>query len=59
MASSASPFPLVPPPAVFQQRRVDALLSLQQAAQQIASILELDDLLDTIFHRVAVYFGCI
>jgi sigma-B regulation protein RsbU (phosphoserine phosphatase) len=44
---------------VFQQRRVEVLLSLQKAAHQIASILELDDLLDTIVHRVAVDFGCI
>ena len=59
MASTASPVPLAPPPAIFQQRRVDALLFLQQAAQQIASILELDELLDTIVHRIAVDFGCI
>lgn len=58
MASSAS-LPLAPPSAIFQQRRVDGLLSLQKAAQQIASILELDELLDTIVHRVAVDFGCI
>ena len=59
MASTANPFPVAPHPAIFQQRRVDALLSLQQAAQQIGSILELDELLDTIVHRVAVDFGCI
>src|SRR5438034_330917 len=59
MASTARPFALAPPPAIFQQRRVDVLLSLQQAAQQIASILELDELLDTIVHRIAVDFGCI
>lgn len=59
MAGTASQFPLAPPPAIFQQRRVDVLLSLQKAAQQIASILELDELLDTIVHRVAVDFGCI
>src|SRR5262249_6798768 len=41
------------------QRRVDVLLSLQKAAQEIGSILELDELLDTIVHRVAVDFGCI
>jgi sigma-B regulation protein RsbU (phosphoserine phosphatase) len=35
------------------------LVSLQRAAQEIASILELDELLDTIVHRVAVDFGCI
>ncbi len=58
MASHATPFPL-PSPAVFQQRRVDALVSLQKAAQHITSILELDELLDTIVHRVAVDFGCI
>jgi sigma-B regulation protein RsbU (phosphoserine phosphatase) len=34
-------------------------VSLQKAAQEIASILELDELLDTIVHRVAVDFGCI
>jgi len=45
--------------AIFQQRRVDALVSLQKAAQQIGSILELDQLLDTIVHRIAVDFGCI
>lgn len=48
-----------PPPEVFQQRRVDALVSLQRAAQEIGSILDLDVLLDTIVHRVAVDFGCI
>ena len=59
MASTTSLFPQPTPPAVFQQRRVDVLVSLQKAAQQIASILELDELLDTIVHRVAVDFGCI
>src|SRR5207244_11252600 len=59
MARTPRPFALAPPPAIFQQRRVDVLLSLQQAAQQIASILELDELLDTIVHRIAVDFGCI
>src|SRR5437667_362561 len=59
MASTPRPFALAPPPAIFQQRRVDVLLFLQQAAQQIASILELDELLDTIVHRIAVDFGCI
>ena len=59
MASAANPFPLAASPAIFQQRRLNVLLSLQKAAQQIASILELDDLLDTVVHRVAVDFGCI
>jgi sigma-B regulation protein RsbU (phosphoserine phosphatase) len=59
MASAARPFPQASSPALFQQRRVDALVSLQKAAQQINSILELDELLDTIVHRVAVDFGCI
>ncbi len=58
MALPATPFPQ-PTLAVFQQRRVDALVSVQKAAQQIASILELDELLDTIVHRVALDFGCI
>ncbi len=48
-----------PSPAVFQQRRVDVLVSVQKAAQHIGSILELDELLDTIVHRIAVDFGCI
>ena len=59
MASTASLFPQPTPTAVFQQRRVAVLVSLQKAAQQIASILELDELLDTIVHRVAMDFGCI
>jgi phosphoserine phosphatase RsbU/P len=59
VASTARQFPPVPPSAILQQRRVDVLVSLQKAAQQIASILELDVLLDTIVHRVAVDFGCI
>ena len=59
MAGTASQFPLAPSPAIFQQRRVDVLLCLQKAAQQITSILELDELLDTIVHRVAVDFGCV
>ncbi|HXZ27275.1 MAG TPA: GAF domain-containing SpoIIE family protein phosphatase, partial [Terriglobales bacterium] len=59
MASAARPFPQASAPAIFQQRRVDSLLCLQKAAQQISSILELDELLDTIVHRVAVDFGCI
>jgi sigma-B regulation protein RsbU (phosphoserine phosphatase) len=58
MASHATPFPL-PSPALFQQRRVDALVFLQKTAQDIGSILELDELLDTIVHRIAVDFGCI
>ncbi|HEX8926860.1 MAG TPA: GAF domain-containing SpoIIE family protein phosphatase [Terriglobales bacterium] len=56
-AALRSPFP--PSPAIFQQRRVDALMSLQKVAQEIGSILELDELLDTIVHRIAVDFGCI
>jgi phosphoserine phosphatase RsbU/P len=59
MGTVASRASLVPQAAIFQQRRVDALLSLQKAAQQIASILDLNELLDTIVHRVAVDFGCI
>lgn len=57
--STSSLSPLVPNPAVFHQRRVDVLVSVQKAAQQIGSILELDELLDTIVHRIAVEFGCI
>jgi sigma-B regulation protein RsbU (phosphoserine phosphatase) len=59
MAANPSHFAPEPAPALFQQRRVDVLVSLQKAAQEIASILELDELLDTIVHRVAVDFGCI
>ncbi len=59
MASTSTPFSLTPSPAIFDQRRVDALVSLQKAAQQISTILELDELLDFIVHRVAVDFGCI
>lgn len=59
MASTASPSFHASAPAICQQRRVDVLVSLQKAAQQIASILELEELLDTIVHRVAVDFGCI
>ncbi len=59
MASTPSPFSLNPSPAVFQQRRVDVLVSLQKAAQEIGSILELDELLDYIVHRIALDFGCI
>jgi sigma-B regulation protein RsbU (phosphoserine phosphatase) len=50
---------LSPDSAIYQQRRVDVLLSVQKAAHQIGSILELDELLDTIVHRIAVEFGCI
>ena len=60
MASTASRFPVeFPQAAISQKRRLDLLLSLQKAAQQIGSILELDELLDTIVHRIAVDFGCI
>ena len=59
MPSTSSHSPLAPNPAIFQQRRVDVLVSVQKAAQQIGSILELDELLDTIVHRIAVEFGCI
>src|SRR5512141_3155983 len=58
-STSSQPFSAPPPPAVFQQRRVDVLVSLQRAAQEIGSILDLDVLLDTIVHRIAVDFGCI
>jgi len=46
-------------PSSLQQRRVEVLLSLQRAAQEIASILELEELLDTVVHRIAVDFGCV
>jgi len=59
MSSAPNHFPRPPAQAIFQQRRIDVLVSLQKAAQQIGSILELDDLLDTIVHRVALEFGCI
>src|SRR5579864_5338305 len=59
MGSIANRASFPPPAAIFQQRRVDALLSLQKAGQQIASILDLNELLDTIVHRIAVDFGCI
>src|SRR5260370_23285546 len=59
MVSRMSPSAVPPGPAVFPRRRVDVLVSLQKAAQQIGSILELDELLDTIVHRIAVEFGCI
>lgn len=59
MGSAPIPFSFAPSPAIFQQRRVDVLVSLQKAAQEIGSILELDELLDTIVHRIAVDFGCI
>ncbi len=59
MASPVSPLIPSSSPAIFQQRKVEALVSLQKAAQQITSILELDELLDTIVHRIAVDFGCI
>ena len=60
MFSSSGQLPSSPgSPGIFQQRRVDALLSLQKTAQEIASILELDELLDTVVHRVAVDFGCV
>jgi phosphoserine phosphatase RsbU/P len=52
-------FPFAPSPALFQQRRIDVLVSVQKAAQEIGSILELDELLDTLVHRVAVDFGCV
>jgi sigma-B regulation protein RsbU (phosphoserine phosphatase) len=35
------------------------LVSVQRAAQQIGSILDLDELLDAIVHRIAVEFGCV
>ncbi len=59
MASASSQTAFASTPAIFQQRRVDVLVALQKAAQQIASILELDELLETIVHRVAVDFGCV
>jgi sigma-B regulation protein RsbU (phosphoserine phosphatase) len=59
VSSASSQFSVASPPPIFQQRRVDALVSVQKAAQQIGSILELDSLLDTIVHRIAVDFGCI
>src|SRR5512140_1072787 len=60
VASTVSRFPVeFPQAAISQKRRLDLLLSLQKAAQQIGSILELDELLDTIVHRIAVDFGCI
>lgn len=44
---------------MFHQRRVEVLMALQRAAQQINSILDLDELLETVVDRIAVEFGCI
>ena len=41
-----------------QQQRISDLLRLQQAAQQINSILDLDDLLDRLVHDIILGFGC-
>src|SRR5262245_44799476 len=59
MSTTSSQFAFGSPPAILQQRRVDALLSVQKVAQQIGGILELDTLLDTLVHRIAMDFGCI
>jgi sigma-B regulation protein RsbU (phosphoserine phosphatase) len=59
VSAVSSRVPQAVPLPVIQQRRVDALVSVQKAAQQISSILELDELLNTIVHRIAVDFGCI
>jgi sigma-B regulation protein RsbU (phosphoserine phosphatase) len=59
VSAASTPFLTSLSPAVFQQRRVDALVSLQKAAQQITNILELDELLEFIVHRIAVDFGCV
>lgn len=59
MGTTSPPLFASQTPAIFQQRRVDALVSLQKAAQQITNILELDELLDFVVHRIAVDFGCI
>lgn len=59
MSAASTPFLTSPSSALFQQRRVDALVSFQKAAQQITNILELDELLEFIVHRVAVDFGCV
>jgi phosphoserine phosphatase RsbU/P len=39
--------------------RVDDLLKLQKAAQRITSILDLDELIDTVVHEIARSFGCV
>ncbi|HEX4802416.1 MAG TPA: GAF domain-containing SpoIIE family protein phosphatase, partial [Myxococcaceae bacterium] len=44
---------------IFEQRKVDVLVSLQKAAKQLTSILALEELVDTVVHRVAVDFGCV
>ena len=61
MSNASRQFALNPisSPSSLQQRRVEVLLSLQRAAQEIASILELEELLDTVVHRIAVDFGCV
>jgi sigma-B regulation protein RsbU (phosphoserine phosphatase) len=59
VAARSIPFFSGESPAIFQQRRVDALVSLQKAAQDITNILDLDELLEFIVNRVALDFGCI
>jgi len=39
--------------------QVDDLLKLQKAAQRISSILDLDELIDTVAHEVVRSFGCV
>jgi hypothetical protein len=47
--------PLRPP----HPELIDDLLKLQKAAQQIGSILDLDQLIDKIVGEVALSFGCL
>lgn len=51
MAGGSGPISFSSTPPIGQQCRVGALVSVQKAAQQIASILELDELLDTVVQR--------
>jgi len=53
IASDYTPLHLLSP------ERVDDLLKLQKAAQRITSILDLDELIDTVVHEVARSFGCV
>ncbi len=51
--------PPVVPPRRLPRTKVNDVLRLQKAAQQINSILDLDLLLDRIVNETAVMFGCL
>src|SRR6202790_2010460 len=58
-ATPNAPFNEIPPVRALPADLIEDLQRVQKAAQKITSILDLDQLIDSVVHEVTQSFGCL